>query len=149
MSTLDELIYQLNQPRQPKRYDLFISHSWDYGDDRTNLGGLIYKALIPDQAFDSSAPKDHPIHAQSDDALIDALVQRIKGSNVLIFPAGVYASYSKWIPIEIAIAQSLGKPIIAVEKWGAQRSSTVVQAANEIVKWNGKSVADAIKKWHP
>lgn len=59
--------------------------------------------------------------------------------------AGVYASYSKWINKEIEIAKRYGKPIIAVKYWGAQKVSSVVQdAADVVVGWNSKSVADAI-----
>ena len=60
----------------------------------------------------------------------------------------MYASYSKWINKEIRIAQKYGKPIIAVEYWGAERTSTVVKnAADVIVKWNAKSVADAVRNY--
>lgn len=148
MSTLDELLVGLNRP-QIKDYHLFISHSWDYGDHRTNLGQLIVKGLAPHNVYDYSAPKDHPIHSSSDNDLINALVERIQKSNILIFPAGVYVSHSTWVPIEIAIAQRLRKPILAVQTWGAQRSTTATAAANEILGWNSNTIAGAIKRWHP
>lgn len=66
----------------------------------------------------------------------------------MIILAGVYASYSKWIKKEIKMALKYDKPIIAVEYWGAERTSSVVKnAADVIVKWNAKSVADAVKKY--
>ena len=46
------------------------------------------------------------------------------------------------------MAQKYNKPIIAVEYWGSEHTSTVVKdAADVIVKWNAKSVADAVKKY--
>ena len=64
----------------------------------------------------------------------------------VIILAGVYATYSKWINKEIKIAQDLGKPIIAIEPWGAERTSQVVKdAADEIVGWNVESVISAIR----
>jgi hypothetical protein len=135
-------------PPQPKAYHLFISHSWDYGDDRTSLGDLVIKGLGSNQIWDYSAPKDHPIHTANQNELLQALNERIGNARVLIFPAGVYASYSKWIPIEISIAQRLQKPIIAVEKWGSQRSTSMTQYAHEIVGWNSGTIAAAIKRWH-
>lgn len=137
----------LSQP-QPRVYQLFISHSWDYGDDRVNLGSLIVKGLGSNQVFDHSAPENDPIHAANDEELIRALYDRIGRANVLIFPAGVYASFSRWIPIELAIAQQLSKPIIAVETWGSERSTSMTQYANEIVGWNSATVARAINNWH-
>jgi hypothetical protein len=66
----------------------------------------------------------------------------------VIILAGVYASYSRWINIEIEIAQKYKKPIIAVEYWGAERTSKVVKdAATTIVKWQAKSIADAIRTY--
>jgi len=66
----------------------------------------------------------------------------------VIILAGVYASYSRWIQKEIRMAQKYNKPIIAVEYWGAERTSVVVKnAADVIVKWNAKSVADAVRKY--
>ena len=46
------------------------------------------------------------------------------------------------------MAQKYNKPIIAVEYWGAERTSTVVKAAADvIVKWQAKSVADAVREY--
>jgi hypothetical protein len=142
-SILDSLF-----PQSPRTFHLFISHSWDYGDDRTNLGSLIVNGLSPDNALDYSAPSDDPIHTSNSQQLLLALNQRISQAGLLIFPAGVYASYSAWIPVEISIAQQLQKPIIAVEKWGSQRSSSMAEQAHEVVGWNSNSVASAIRRWH-
>ena len=60
--------------------------------------------------------------------------------------AGVYSTYSKWINIEIELAKRMNKKVIAVEFWGSERTSSVVkQNADIIVKWNSKSIIDAIK----
>ena len=54
--------------------------------------------------------------------------------------------YSKWINIEIKIAKAYGKPIIAIEPLGAQKTSVVVKvAADRIVKWNTNSIVSAIR----
>ena len=63
----------------------------------------------------------------------------MKGTSCILILAGVYASYSKWIKKEIAIAESYGKIIIAIEPWDSDRTS-------KVVKWQGKSIADAIKE---
>lgn len=60
----------------------------------------------------------------------------------------MYSTHSKWINKEIAIAKKYNKPIIAVEYWGAERTSTVVKnAADIIVRWNAKSVANAVRNY--
>jgi hypothetical protein len=148
-------MYNQWQPTSPvpqfrKTYELFISHSWDYGVDRDGLQKLLVANFTTDEAFrDSSAPKEHPIHSMNDDDLIRELYDRIQKVGVLIVPAGVYVTHSKWIQIEMAIAQRLGVPILAVRKFGADRTSTVaMQGANYTVNWNGNSIVTAVRGLH-
>ena len=94
-------------------------------------------------------PKDDPIHTNgTDKQLREKIDAKIKGCSCVIILAGVYATYSRWINIEIELAQKYGKPIIAVQYWGAERTSTVVKnAADTIVGWNSKSVANAVREY--
>lgn len=133
-----------------KTYHLFISHSWAYSDAYEKLLALLDK----DEDFsysNYSVPKDDPIHTKgSDQELYDAIKEQISHASVVLILAGVYSSYSKWIDKEIKIAKeefSSEKPIIAIEPWGAEKTSQKVKdAADEIVGWNSKSVIDAIKE---
>ena len=51
-----------------------------------------------------------------------------------------------WINIEIELAKSMNKKIIAIEPWGSERTSSVVKtAAYKIVKWNTDSIVSAIR----
>ena len=127
-------------------YHLFISHSWAYSNSYEGLEGL-----LKDRSYfgfkNYSVPKDDPIHTRgTDKELYEAILRRIKLSSAVLILAGVYATYSKWINKEIDIANSLEKPIIAIQPWGSERTSQVVKAnANQIVKWNTESVVSAIR----
>ena len=67
-------------------------------------------------------------------------------ASCVIILAVVYSTYSKWINIEIELAQSMNKKIIAVEPFGASRTSTTVKNAADItVGWNTNSIVRAIK----
>ncbi len=133
-----------------KNYHLFISHSWAYS---TTYDGLL-ALLDADPSFsysNYSVPKDDPVHTNgTDKQLYEAIKEQVSHASVVLILAGVYSTYSKWINKEIKIAQTefvVPKPIIAVQPWGAERTSTVVKnAANKIVGWNSKSVIDAIKE---
>ncbi|KJG18386.1 TIR domain-containing protein [Photobacterium angustum] len=129
-----------------KTHRLFISHSWSYGKNYDTVVDLIKKQNL--DFYDHSVPKGNPIHTNgTDKQLYDAIEAKMKGASCILILAGVYSSYSKWIKKEIEIAQKYGKPIIAIEYWGAEKTSTVVKsAANKIVKWQGKSIVDAIKE---
>lgn len=129
-----------------KTYRLFISHSWNYDKNYQRVVELIEEQGI--SFYDHSVPKDDPVHTNgTDKQLHDAIEAKMKGTSCILILAGVYGSYSKWIKKEIAIAESYNKSIIAIEPWDSDRTSkTVKDAADKIVKWQGKSIADAIKE---
>ena len=127
-------------------YNLFISHSWTYGDAYDKLVSMLNRA--PNFTYKNySVPKNDPIHnAKNDRELKAAIRNQMQHASCVLIMAGKYASYSKWIQIEIALAQEMGKRIIAVEPWGAEQTSVVVkQAANVKAGWNTSSIVSAIK----
>ena len=127
-------------------YNLFISHSWAYSTNYESLINLLDNA--PNFYYrDYSVPKNDPIHnARYDYQLRAAIRNQMQHASCVIILAGVYSTYSKWINIEIELAKELNKTIIAVEPWGAQRTSTVVKNAADIIcGWNTNSILKAIK----
>jgi hypothetical protein len=128
-------------------YNLFISHSWAYGDAYEKLIGLLDSkgGYFPYKNY--SVPQNDPIHnAPNQVALRAAIERQIKPASVVLILAGVYSTYSKWINVEIEIAKQLGKPIIAIEPWGSEKTSAVVKnAADKIVKWQTDSIVSAIR----
>lgn len=129
-------------------YNLFISHSWAYTDSYEK-----FLKLLDNSSYftyrNFSIPKEDPVHTESNLVLKSAIENKIQRVHAVIILAGVYSTYSKWINIEIEVAQksfSNKKPIIAVEPWGSERTSTTVKnAADRIVKWNTESIISAIK----
>lgn len=130
-------------------YNIFISHSWTYSDAYKKLIGL----LDSDPYFsykNYSVPKDDPIHnAPNQTQLRNAISNQMASTSCILVLAGVYATYSKWINIELDLAKKgfcTPKKIIAVQPWGAEKTSTVVKnAADVIVAWQASSIINAIK----
>ena len=127
-------------------YNIFISHSWSYSD--------AYKKLI--RLIDSnpyfhyknySVPKNDPIHnANNDFQLKTKIKNQMQHASCVLILAGVYSSYSKWINIEIELAKSMNKKIIAIEPWGAEKTSAIVKNASDAtVKWNAASIIKEIR----
>lgn len=127
-------------------YHLFISHSWNYSDSYDRLNQLL-KAQPSFNYRNFLVPQDNPILDAANDAqLALAIENKILRCSAVLIMAGVYATHSRWINQEIEIAQRLGKPIIAVKPFGAERISTVVRkAANAECAWNSESVIRAIR----
>jgi hypothetical protein len=130
-----------------KTYKLFISHSWAYGDAYEKLVAFFHEH--PNFSWENySVPKDDPIHnAINDTQLYNAIKQKIAQVDCVVMLAGVYSTYSKWINKEIQISKTdFNKPIIAVEPWASEKTSIIVKEnADEIVKWQSKSIVDAIR----
>ncbi len=129
-------------------YNLFISHSWAYTDAYEKLTGLLNSKGGHFPYKNYSVPKDDPIHnAPNQAALRAAIENQMKYASVVVILAGVYATYSKWINIEIEIAKKLRKPIVAIEPWASEKTSkTVKDAANKVVKWQTDSIVTAIRE---
>ena len=127
-------------------YNLFISHSWSYSDAYEKL----LKLLDSDSNFiykNYSVPQNDPIHnAIYDYQLKAAIKNQMQHASCVLILAGVYATYSKWINIEIQLANEMNKKIIAIEPWGSEKTSVVVKSnADRIVKWQSSSIINAIK----
>ncbi len=76
-------------------------------------------------------------------------MRQMRFCDVIIILAGVYSTHSKWINEEIAIANSFTrpKPILAIEPWGAERTSAIVKKyASKIVSWNTSSILAGIRE---
>lgn len=128
-------------------YRIFISHSWSYSDQYDKIESFLTQEGV--YYYNHSVPKNDPIHTNGTVwELKSAIEAKIKGCSCVIILAGVYATYSKWINIEIELANKYNKPIIAVQPWGAEHTSIPVKnAAKTIVGWNAKSVADAVRNY--
>lgn len=133
-----------------RTFNLFISHSWAYDDQYEGLVNLLEQK--PRFRFRNySVPRDDPVHnVGSATDLREAIKQHMAPASIILILAGVYATYSKWIDEEIALAERgfVGpKPIIAIKPWGNKRiSDRVKSAADKIVGWNTDSIVQAIRE---
>ena len=145
---VDEEYLGSNMP-QLTTYRLFISHSWAYSDAYERLVKL-FNAHPNFKWVDYSVPRNDPIHnALNDTALYGAIKEQMRFVNCVVMLAGVYSTHSKWINKEIELAKFVfSKPLIAVQPWGAERTSKIVKNnADAIVKWQGTSIVSAIRQF--
>ena len=127
-------------------YNLFISHSWTYSNAYDGLVNLLDKN--PYFSYKNySVPREDPIHnSPFEYQLKEAIRRKMQPASCVIVLAGVYATYSKWINIEVALAKEKNKKIIAVVPRGSERISKVARnVADEIVGWNTDSIIRAIR----
>lgn len=131
-----------------RTYHLFISHSWRHVRQYYNLKGLLDRSDL--RYRDYSVPRHDPIQgARSARKLRDAIRNQMQHASVVLILAGIYATHSEWIEIEINMAASFSsrKPIIAIKPRGSQRTSVPVkQVADRVVRWSTRSIVRAIEE---
>ena len=147
------LFWKIGIEMSTRQIHVFISHAWKYSNNYETLAKWIFgmpsnSGQASFDIRDYSVPKDDPIHNATNEQQLDkAILKQIQMSHVVVIPTGLYASYSKWINKEIDWAKALGKPIIAVNLWGAERKSSVVlQNCDVEVGWNRQPLIDSIWK---
>lgn len=132
---------------------IFISHSWAHSGHYDKLSEWIFDEhwSVEDRAevinfVNLSIDKDNPIHNAPNAAALELEIRaQIAGSHVVVIPTGMYDNYSKWIQREIAGARFFGRPILAVDPWNQERSSSIaVDASTDHCGWNKKSVVQKI-----
>jgi hypothetical protein len=132
-----------------RSYRLFISHSWSYRDAYEKLVSF-FNEHSNFNWIDYSVPKDDPIHdAPNQTLLYNAIKKQVSPVNCVIMLAGVYSTYSKWINKEVEISKKVfSKPIVAVEPWGAEKTSKIVKDnADATVRWQSSSIVSAIRNY--
>jgi hypothetical protein len=126
-----------------RTYNIFISHAWSYNEDYRRVEGFLNSA--PNFTWRNlSVPKHDPI--LNSQQLTTELNNQMRPANVFLILSGMYVAHSDWIDYEINFARRIGRPIIGIRPWGAQRLPVAVQnAAVEIVGWNTDSIVSAIR----
>ena len=131
-----------------KRYNIFISHAWSYGEDYDHLVNLLDNA--PNFLYKNySAPEDKPLVSPnsyiSEIKLKKEIDNKIRYTQCVLIIGGMYAKRT-WMKYELESARSMGKPIIVVAPRGQERIPTELQIY-PIVYWNTNSIINAIKEF--
>jgi len=129
---------------QMRTYDIFLSHSWRYYQQYKALLHLLHSH--PYFYFRDYSIPPHKKIAGPYSWVWHRIDEQIRQSSVVIFPAGIYATYSPSIQKEINIAKKYHKPIIAVIPWGASRASFLTIQADKTVGWNAGRIVNAVRE---
>lgn len=124
---------------------LFISHAWAYDDHYWTL--VNWFESEPNFSWKNcSVPNHDALPDKTSKGLSEGMTKQIAVAQGVIILAGMYAAYSHWIDYEINEAQRMGKIIIGVKPWGAERIPLNIQnTATELVGWNRQSIIQAVR----
>jgi len=128
-----------------RNYRLFISHAWHR--DEAYFRVVRWLNAAPNFAWDDfSVPEHNAIDTTEVGKTIEYHLHTfMRQACAFILCAGLYASHSEWIDYEVLFARRIGRPIIAVAPWGAERLPAAASYAVESVS-RGDSLVQAIRR---
>jgi hypothetical protein len=124
---------------------LFVCHVWQDNDDYQR----IFEYLESTSNFfyrNTSTPDKRP--AGDKEAMRDDLRRQIGEAEVVILPAALYRRNVDWVEFQLNCAKAFDKPVLVLEPFGGTDTlAPAVQAlADDIVPWDQRQLADAIKR---
>lgn len=130
-------------------YNLFVSHAWAHGGHYDELLEML-RASPRFDFRDFSVPQDDPVHGANDSAaLTKAFRSRMQPCHAVLVMAGVYASHSPWMEVEMHLARNgfkTRKPMIGIMAPGnVRKSEWVSDEASRIVPWDRRKIVEAIR----
>jgi hypothetical protein len=130
-----------------KTRTLFISHAWAYEKHYNQL--VLWFNEEPNFSWKNcSVPSDDALADKTSKGLSEGMTRQISPAQGVIILAGMYAAHSGWIKYEIDEAVRMGKTIIGVKPWGAERVPTIVtDNATTMVNWQSASIIQAIRDY--
>lgn len=135
----------------PGTYDIFISHSWRYDQEWTDMVALLDGALgrkwrnwsLPwhDPGLDRFTPRGH-------ETLVDILDGQLSQSGALLALADICKGNrgSTWLGIEIDLAKKYSKPIFGVaSKNGVAFPDQFRKDVAAVVEWSAEDIVALLK----
>ncbi|WP_425356022.1 TIR domain-containing protein [Salinicola lusitanus] len=130
-------------------YRLFISHAWSYSERYERAVQFLNRANNF-KWTNYSVPEAKAFESMFDYQLEEELRQQIRPVQCVVVVSGMYVNHSRWLKFEMDFAKNLGKPVLGIRRWGAQRTpESVMECADEMVNWNSQSIIDAIRRLVP
>lgn len=127
---------------------IFISHAWTYSSHYWKIVEWLNEA----NNFtwkNCSVPNHDALPDKTSKGLSEGMTRQLNAAQAVIILGGMYAAHSDWIDYEISEAKRMGKAIIGVAPWGAERIPKNVQDAADLcgrmVGWNSASVIQAVR----
>lgn len=130
-------------------YRLFISHAWTYSERYERVIRMLNEANNF-QWSNYSVPENDAFPRMTIAQLKEEIRGQIRPVQCVLIMSGMYVNHSDWIKFEMDVAYEMGKPILGIERRGAQRAPEIVrQYSNEMVSQTSASIVSAIRRLVP
>lgn len=132
---------------EPRTFHLYLSHTWCHGDALDTLTRFLDRERTFKWSSEIIGLTDPLNAAKNEVPLNHAIADRLAKADCLLVLAGVDDTHRYWLEKEIRFAKKLGKPMVAVQPWAANKTSRELHAAAwRIVDWNGRAIVQGIRE---
>ena len=124
---------------------LYATHLWEQNDD-AYLRLFDYLGDIDNFYYVNHSDPEH--QPEGGDALAsrDALADQIAAAELVIVLSTQYLQNPELIELQMTTAKRHGKPILAIEPFGAEAvPEKVKQMSDHVVEWYARKIVDGIK----
>jgi hypothetical protein len=131
-----------------KTYKIFICHAWKYDDDYSRLKELL-NSVENFSWKDFSIPFYKQIYAKTQKTLLKQIEQKMRFSNIVLVPLGMYVNYRKWMvkELNLALSYTIPKPIVGIIPRGSKKIPQDIQDyLKDTTFWNKRAIVKSIQK---
>jgi hypothetical protein len=130
---------------QQNPVQVFVSHVFEVSDDYLRV--FEYLESSHNFYYLNCSDPERQLGGVAE-AMREELRKQIGLAEVVIVPSGIYKHNEQWIDFQLNCAKGLDKPVVVLEYFGLKAKLPVQLEAlgDEIVEWNERSIADAIRR---
>lgn len=127
-------------------FRVFVTHLFQENEDYRRV--FDYLESRDNFFYRSSSNPDNMPASGGADAIKEQLREQIKPAEVVILPVAMFELNKDLIRYQIDVAQAGKKPILGIESFGGTvaMSKEVMDACNDLIAWNERTIISAIKK---
>ncbi|MDP9197696.1 MAG: hypothetical protein M3O07_00575 [Pseudomonadota bacterium] len=125
---------------------LFVTHL--YAPDESYFRVFEYLESTPNFFYQNLATPEKPPRSKEKEAIREDLRRQMSDAEVIVLLSSLYGRDAVLIEFQALYAKSCDKPLVVLEPFGmeAPMPAKLREMADEVVAWNGRDMADAIRR---
>lgn len=125
---------------------LFVTHL--YAPDESYFRVFEYLESTPNFYYRNLATPEKPPRSKEKEAIREDLRRQMSDAEVVVLLSSLHGRDPVLIEFQALYAQSCDKPLVVMEPFGTdtQMPAKLREMADEVVAWNGRDMADAIRR---
>jgi hypothetical protein len=98
--------------------------------------------------YDQNCSNPNATPGADSDAVKEEIRRQVQAAEIMVLPVTLFPTNPVLITFEVDTAKALKKPVLAVKSFGETLAikKSLLDKADDIVDWNNRTIAEAIKR---